>query len=78
MSELLGHGYGESLSIADVARIFSVNPQTVRKWSDSGKLHHFTTPGGRYRYFTSEVEAKLRGEEWNPPEWYKELRARRT
>ena len=42
LSSGLPQSYGESkkalLTIAEVARIFSVHPSTIRRWCDQGKL----------------------------------------
>jgi excisionase family DNA binding protein len=47
---------GHWLSIHDACVLLGVDPSTLRRWSDSGKVPVFRTPGGHRRY----VEADLR------------------
>lgn len=47
---------GRWLSIHDACLLLGVDPSTLRRWSDSGKVPVFRTPGGHRRY----VEADLR------------------
>ena len=46
---------------AEVAALFRVDPKTVTRWADAGKLTAMRTLGGHRRYLRSEVEALLRG-----------------
>lgn len=46
---------------AEVAALFRVDPKTVTRWADSGKLSAMRTLGGHRRYLRSEVEDLLRG-----------------
>jgi excisionase family DNA binding protein len=39
--------------------MFRVDPKTVTKWADAGKLSSFRTLGGHRRYYASEVEKHL-------------------
>lgn len=41
-------------SIEDVARKFSVNPETVRRWCRDGKIAYIQLPGKRSKYRFSE------------------------
>ena len=43
------------LTRADVARIFSVTPNTVSRWSREGKLPSIRTLGGQRRYLLANV-----------------------
>lgn len=52
----------ELLTPAEVAAIFRVDPKTVTRWSQAGKLPCIQTLGGHRRYRRSEVEAALNGE----------------
>jgi excisionase family DNA binding protein len=55
------------LTPAEVATMFRVDPKTVTRWADAGKLTSTRTPGGHRRYKESEVRALLRGEPQEPP-----------
>ncbi len=39
----------------EVASVLHVDPNTVARWSDNGKLRALRTPGGHRRYFAAEV-----------------------
>lgn len=43
----------------EVAAVFRVDPKTVTKWANAGKLHPIITPGGTRRYRRAEVELYL-------------------
>lgn len=47
------------LTPAEVAKLFRVDPKTVTRWAQSGKLHSVRTLGGHRRYLRREVEALL-------------------
>lgn len=48
------------LTPAEVAELFHVDPKTVTRWANLGKLHALVTPGGHRRFIEAEVLA-LRG-----------------
>lgn len=48
------------LTPAEVARIFRVDPKTVTRWADSGKLHSIRTIGGHRRYRLEDLLPHLR------------------
>lgn len=50
------------LTPAEVARMFAVNPKTVTRWAQAGKIKTIQTPGGHRRYLRSDVE------KWFPKE----------
>jgi excisionase family DNA binding protein len=50
---------GPLLTPAEVAKLFRVDPKTVTRWAQSGKLQCVRTLGGHRRYLRSEVEALL-------------------
>lgn len=50
------------LSAGEVAKRFGVNPATVTRWADEGKLPSFRTPGRHRRFRAADVAALLRGE----------------
>lgn len=49
------------LTPAEVARLFSVDPKTVTRWANTGRLTCIKTPGGSRRYRKAEVMALRSG-----------------
>jgi excisionase family DNA binding protein len=49
------------LTPAEVAALFRVDPKTVTRWANQGKLSTRRTLGGHRRYLSSEINALLRG-----------------
>jgi len=47
------------LTAGEVARLFRVDPKTVTRWANSGKITSVKTPGGHRRFRKSEVDALL-------------------
>jgi excisionase family DNA binding protein len=47
---------------AEVAALLRVDPVTVRRWGDRGKLTAIRLPGGHRRYLADEVDALLNGD----------------
>lgn len=47
------------LTPGEVARLFGVDPKTVSRWADAGKLNALRTLGGHRRYRADEVQALL-------------------
>ena len=47
------------LTPGDVARLFGVDPKTVSRWADAGKLQALRTLGGHRRYRATEVQELL-------------------
>jgi len=50
------------LTPAEVATMFRVDPKTVTRWANDGKLSFIRTPGGHRRYMEVEVRQLLSGE----------------
>ena len=44
---------------AEVAALFRVDPKTVTRWADSGRLSAVRTLGGHRRYLQNEVSQLL-------------------
>ncbi len=53
------------MSPREVAARFAVDPKTVSRWANEGKLPYFRTPGGHRRFLRSAVEL-LTGEQDTP------------
>ncbi|MGH2407457.1 MAG: MerR family transcriptional regulator [Candidatus Limnocylindrales bacterium] len=46
----------EWLPIGAASRRLGVDPDTLRRWADSGRLETFTTPGGHRRFSSAALE----------------------
>lgn len=49
----------EWLTLGAASKVLGVDPDTLRRWADAGKIEVFTTPGGHRRFPRSAVEAML-------------------
>jgi excisionase family DNA binding protein len=49
----------EWLSLGEASRLLGVDPDTLRRWADAGKVDVFTTPGGHRRFPRSSIEGML-------------------
>jgi excisionase family DNA binding protein len=47
------------LTPAEVAALFRVDPKTVTRWAQQGKLRSIRTLGGHRRYREAEIQAFL-------------------
>lgn len=47
------------MGLGDASRLLGVAPGTLRRWSDSGRIGAFTTPGGHRRYRRAALERLL-------------------
>ena len=47
------------LTPGQAADLVNVNPRTVTRWAQSGKIRYITTVGGHRRYPCSEINALL-------------------
>ena len=45
------------LTVSKAAEILGVHPDTLRRWSDDGKVPAWTTPSGHRRYRRSDLDA---------------------
>lgn len=52
----------ELLTPGEVAKLFGVDPKTVSRWADAGRLRALRTLGGHRRYRAAEVRSLLRSE----------------
>jgi excisionase family DNA binding protein len=46
----------EWLSLGPASRLIGVDPDTLRRWADEGRLPTFTTPGGHRRFARRDLE----------------------
>lgn len=47
---------GQWLTVGEAAKLIGVSEPTLRKWTDSGRIAVFRTPGGHRRYLRIELE----------------------
>ena len=47
------------LTLGEASRILGVDPDTLRRWADAGKIEVFTTPGGHRRFPRVAIEHML-------------------
>lgn len=47
------------LALGEASRLLGVDPDTLRRWADAGKVDVFTTPGGHRRFTRAAIEAML-------------------
>lgn len=47
------------LTPSEAAAIFRVDPKTVARWAETGKLSSIRTLGGHRRYSSAEIQALL-------------------
>jgi len=43
------------LSLGPASRLVGVDPDTLRRWADSGRVRAFTTPGGHRRFLRADL-----------------------
>ncbi|HWG63255.1 MAG TPA: BldC family transcriptional regulator [Streptosporangiaceae bacterium] len=53
------HSENRLLTPAEVAALFRVDPKTVTRWAQQGKLRSIRTLGGHRRYSEAEIQAFL-------------------
>lgn len=61
-TEETGQSDANWLSIDAACKLLGVDQSTLRRWSDSGKIPVFRTPGGHRRYNEEDLRALVRGE----------------
>ena len=49
----------EWLALGEASRKLGVDPDTLRRWADAGKIEVFVTPGGHRRFPRAAIEALL-------------------
>lgn len=51
------------LTPSEVARLFRVDPKTVTRWAQAGRIPAIKTVGGHRRFRASEISRLLNGEQ---------------
>jgi len=59
MSDMKERGNSAFLTLGAASKMLGVDPDTLRRWADAGKIEVFTTPGGHRRFPRSAVEGML-------------------
>lgn len=59
MDEAEGNVRGELRGPKYVAAIFRVNPRTVTRWAQAGRLPFVVTPGGQHKFYDADVRKLL-------------------
>ena len=67
MASTAGAKDPEWVSLTEACRLLGVSPSTVRRWSDSGMVRTFLTPGGHRRFARAGLEAMLPGRPTSRP-----------
>jgi excisionase family DNA binding protein len=47
---------GDWLSLGPASRLVGVDPDTLRRWADDGRVRAFATPGGHRRFATEDLQ----------------------
>lgn len=47
------------MTLGEASRTLGVDPDTLRRWADSGKVDVFHTPGGHRRFLRSSIDAMI-------------------
>lgn len=56
MSELQARPGDPWLSLGPASALLGVDPDTLRRWADVGRIRSFTTPGGHRRFSRTDVD----------------------
>src|SRR6266498_87323 len=48
-------GHAAWLSLGPSSRLLGVDPDTLRRWADTGRVRTFTTPGGHRRFLRADL-----------------------
>ena len=56
----------ERLALGDASRLLGVDPDTLRRWADEGRVPAFTTPGGHRRFERRALERLIAARRTGP------------
>jgi len=56
----------ERLALGEASRLLGVDPDTLRRWADEGRVHAFTTPGGHRRFDRRALERLIAARRTGP------------
>lgn len=56
----------ERLALGEASRLLGVDPDTLRRWSDEGRVPAFTTPGGHRRFDRRALERLMAARRTGP------------
>jgi excisionase family DNA binding protein len=57
---------GQWLALGPASRLVGVDPDTLRRWADTGRLTAFTTPGGHRRFDRRDLERVIQSRRHGP------------
>ena len=57
----LAEEFGRLMTPGEVARLLRVDPKTVTRWAQQGRLKSIRTPGGHRRYPEDSIRALIGG-----------------
>jgi excisionase family DNA binding protein len=57
----------ERLALGEASRLLGVDPDTLRRWADEGRVPAFTTPGGHRRFERRALERLIAARRTGPP-----------
>lgn len=57
----------ERLALGEASRLLGVDPDTLRRWADEGRVNAFTTPGGHRRFERRALERLMAARRTGPP-----------
>lgn len=55
------------LALGEASRLLGVDPDTLRRWADEGRVQAFTTPGGHRRFERRTLERLIASRRTGPP-----------
>lgn len=59
--------FPDRLALGDASRLLGVDPDTLRRWADEGRVPAFTTPGGHRRFERRALERLITERRTGPP-----------